>query len=61
MQEKNFLAGLKSYLQKYKYSNAATNDLWHSLSQVQYVTDVIIRELDSDKIIRELHITLIAP
>ncbi len=34
LQEKNFLAGLRSYLKKYKFSNAATDDLWHSLSQV---------------------------
>ncbi|XP_028402559.1 endoplasmic reticulum aminopeptidase 1-like [Dendronephthya gigantea] len=33
LHEDNFHAGLKSYLQKYKFSNAATDDLWNSLSQ----------------------------
>ncbi|CAB4031270.1 glutamyl aminopeptidase-like, partial [Paramuricea clavata] len=33
LKEKNFLAGLRSYLRKYKFSNAATDDLWHSLSK----------------------------
>ncbi|XP_053386790.1 endoplasmic reticulum aminopeptidase 1-like [Mercenaria mercenaria] len=28
-----FKKGLKSYLNQYKYSNAATNDLWNSLSE----------------------------
>ena len=29
-----FLKGLRSYLKKYQFSNAATDDLWNSLSQV---------------------------
>ncbi|XP_046856975.1 aminopeptidase N-like [Xenia sp. Carnegie-2017] len=33
MKEKNFLAGITSYLKKFQYSNAATDDLWHSLSE----------------------------
>lgn len=37
--KKNFLAGLRSYLKKYAFSNAATDDLWRSLSQVQNIAD----------------------
>ena len=32
--EKVFLDGLQSYLRKYAFSNAVTDDLWNSLSQV---------------------------
>ena len=29
--EENFIRGLRSYLAKYKYKNAVTNDLWREL------------------------------
>jgi aminopeptidase N len=32
--EKSFRAGLHDYLNKFKYSNAKTADLWAALSQV---------------------------
>ena len=35
----HFTAGMRSYLQKYAYSNAQTDELWESMSEVSY--DVI--------------------
>lgn len=32
--EKSFRQGLNAYLNKFKYSNAKTKDLWASLSEV---------------------------
>lgn len=31
----NFIKGVKSYLEEYKYSNAETDDLWKHLSKVK--------------------------
>lgn len=33
--EEDFNKGISSYLKKYSYSNAVTNDLWQALSEVQ--------------------------
>lgn len=33
----HFTAGLRSYLQKYAYANAQTDELWESMSEVSYV------------------------
>ena len=38
--EDAFKLGLKSYLMKYEYSNAATKDLWNSFSEVSLVLNV---------------------
>lgn len=35
----HFTAGLRSYLEKYAYANAQTDELWESMSEVSY--DVI--------------------
>ena len=35
----HFTAGMRSYLQKHAYSNAQTDELWESMSEVSY--DVI--------------------
>ena len=35
----HFTAGMRSYLQTYAYSNAQTDELWESMSEVSY--DVI--------------------
>lgn len=35
----HFTAGLRTYLQKYAYGNAQTEELWESMSEVSY--DVI--------------------
>ena len=35
-----FSAGLRSYLEKYGYINAQTNELWESMSEVSY--DIIL-------------------
>ena len=35
----HFTAGLRTYLQKYAYGNAQTDELWESMSKVSY--DVI--------------------
>ena len=36
----HYTAGLRSYLEKYAYANAQTDELWESLSEVSY--DVIL-------------------
>ena len=36
-----FTAGMRSYLEKYAYANAQTDDLWESFTKVSY-DDVIV-------------------
>lgn len=36
----HFTAGLRTYLEKYAYANAQTDELWESMSEVSY--DVIL-------------------
>ena len=43
LSEKTFQKGLRSYLQKYKFSNAQTTDLWAALSEASGEVSFLLR------------------
>ena len=48
-----FTAGLRTYLKKYAYGNAQTDELWESMSEVSYDVQIFCHALkfhDSDDV-----------